>query len=137
AFMKAYISGRAPTQSESSDGVAKLTDDPRIYPLGALLRRWSLDELPQLFNVLGGTMSLAGPRPSVHYELAHYRDWHWERLSVKPGITGPWQVHGRGQIAFDEMARMDIRYARNRSLVEDLKLIALTIPAALGRKGAA
>lgn len=137
AFMEAYISGETPHQSESSDGTAKLTDDARVYPLGALLRTWSLDELPQLFNVLGGTMSLVGPRPSVHYELAHYQDWHWQRLSVKPGITGPWQVYGRGRMAFDDMARMDIRYVRNRSVVEDLKLLALTIPAALGRTGAA
>ena len=95
-----------------------------------------LDELPQLYNVLNGTMSLVGPRPSVHYELEDYKDWHRDRLSVKPGITGLWQVHGRGRTGFDDMVRMDLRYIGDWSILEDIKLLALTIPAALGRNGA-
>ena len=84
--MKALMTGAIRVGKDRP--TAKLSDDPRIYPLGSLLRRWSLDELPQLYNVLNGTMSLVGPRPSVHYELEDYEDWHRERLAVKPGITG-------------------------------------------------
>lgn len=132
--MKRYIKGESVT--EDPDGCAKISDDDRVVPFGAFLRRWSLDELPQFLNVLAGTMSLVGPRPSVHYELEFYQDWHRERLVVKPGITGLWQVYGRGGTTFDEMTRTDIRYVRNWSLWQDLKLIVLTVPAVLGRMGA-
>jgi len=132
--MQAYIGGDVKPGREGRS--VKLAGDGRVFPFGAFLRTWSLDELPQLLNVLEGTMSLVGPRPSVHYELEHYQDWHRKRLEAKPGITGLWQVYGRGRTGFDEMARMDIDYIETWSLWQDLKLVVLTIPATLARRGA-
>lgn len=134
AHVQAYITGGSAPSGEH--GSVKLAADQRIFPLGAFLRRWSLDELPQLLNVLAGSMSLVGPRPSVDYELRHYEDWHAGRLAVKPGITGLWQVCGRGRTPFDQMTRMDIRYIRTWSVWQDVKLIARTFPAVLSRAGA-
>lgn len=131
----AYIRGeRVP----GGDGAApfKLGHDPRVTRLGRILRATSLDELPQLINVLRGDMSLVGPRPVPEYEVAHYQPWHRERLQALPGITGLWQVHGRGRVAFDEAVRMDIDYVRNQSVQLDLEILLLTIPAVLARKGA-
>lgn len=139
SYMRQYISGSFTAEETQSPHRPryKLADDNRVFPLGALLRRWSLDELPQLFNILRGDMSLVGPRPSVHYELESYRSWHRERLAMRPGLTGLWQVHGRGRTTFDDMTRLDIRYVRGWSIMRDLRLILLTPSAVFGRKGAA
>ena len=118
-------------------GVYKLTRDNRITAVGAFLRRTSLDELPQLFNVLKGEMSLVGPRPAIPYEVAAYRTWHRSRvLEVKPGITGLWQVNGRCQVGFDDMVRLDIRYAREWSPWLDLKILLRTPRAVIQGAGA-
>ena len=103
----------------------KMKKDPRITPLGKILRKSSMDELPQFFNVLIGQMSLVGPRPPIPYELENYQSWHLKRvLNVKPGITGLWQVKGRSTTTFDEMVRMDLHYAKNWNLLLDLKILA-------------
>jgi len=115
----------------------KLVNDPRITKVGRLLRKYSLDELPQFFNVLLGDMSLVGPRPPVPYEVELYGPHDMLRLCGKPGLTGPWQVYGRSSIPFKEMVEMDITYLRDCSLKEDLKLIFLTVPVmVLGSGGA-
>jgi lipopolysaccharide/colanic/teichoic acid biosynthesis glycosyltransferase len=103
--------------------------DPRIIPFGLPLRASGLDELPQIFNVLMGQMSLVGPRPCVPYEFEQYQPWQKERFNVLPGLTGLWQVSGKNNTTFEEMMRLDIHYARNRSPWLDLKIIAKTIPA--------
>ncbi len=116
--------------------VFKIARDPRLLPCGRFLRRTSIDELPQLWNVLKGDMSLVGPRPLVIEEADRCVGWQRERLDVKPGLTCTWQVSGRSAIPFPEWARMDIRYARSCSLKEDLTLIVKTVPAVLLRRGA-
>jgi lipopolysaccharide/colanic/teichoic acid biosynthesis glycosyltransferase len=116
---------------QQPNGMYKLANDPRVTRLGRFLRRTSLDELPQFLNVLRGDMSLVGPRPPLSYELVHYCTWHRRRiLEVKPGLTGLWQVKGRSRTTFDEMVRMDLYYARARSLWMDIKIILQT-PAAM------
>lgn len=110
--------------------------DPRITPLGYFLRRTSIDELPQLLNVLRGEMSLVGPRPPIPYEVGLYQPWHLKRLDTLPGITGLWQVRGRSRVTFDHMVHMDIEYIEHQSFWYDVKLILLTIPAVLNRNGA-
>jgi lipopolysaccharide/colanic/teichoic acid biosynthesis glycosyltransferase len=110
----------------------KLQGDLRVTRVGRVLRALSLDELPQLFNVLRGEMSLVGPRPGIAYELDHYLDWHFKRLQVRPGITGLWQVMGRDRLPAEEMMRLDCRYVDRCSLGLDLKILALTIPTVLG-----
>lgn len=132
AHVKAFVEGKL----EPSHGSFKLQDDDRITPVGRVLRRTSLDELPQLINVVRGEMSLVGPRPVPPYEVELYEDWQMERLSAMPGITGAWQVSGRGRVTFDEMIRMDIEYVRHHSFWGDLKLLAQTLPAALTGEGA-
>jgi lipopolysaccharide/colanic/teichoic acid biosynthesis glycosyltransferase len=112
---------------ENGERIYKLTNDKRITQIGSFLRRTSLDELPQFFNVLRGEMSLVGPRPAVRYEVAAYQTWHRRRvLEFKPGITGLWQVEGRSKVKFDDMVRMDLRYATSWSIWLDLKLLLLT-----------
>jgi lipopolysaccharide/colanic/teichoic acid biosynthesis glycosyltransferase len=106
----------------------KLTTDPRVTPFGRFLRKSSLDELPQLFNVLRGDMSLVGPRPPIEYEVDYYQDWHKQRLQAKPGITGLWQVSGRSQVPFDEMVMLDIHYMEHWSFLLDLKILLRTFP---------
>jgi exopolysaccharide biosynthesis polyprenyl glycosylphosphotransferase len=114
----------------------KITDDPRITLFGKFLRKSSLDELPQLFNVLKGDMSLVGPRPPIAYECDVYKRWHCRRvLEVKPGITGLWQVSGRSTTTFDEMVRLDLAYVRNWSLWLDIKIILKTFWAVVSTKG--
>ena len=114
----------------------KLTGDPRVTRLGRLLRRTSLDELPQLWNVLRGDMSLVGPRPPIPYEVSNYPA-HWlGRFAVKPGITGIWQVSGRSQVSLEEMIAMDVDYARRRSVRLNLWILVRTVPAVLTTRGA-
>jgi lipopolysaccharide/colanic/teichoic acid biosynthesis glycosyltransferase len=124
-------------QEGKAGPVYKLTNDPRITPLGRFLRKTSLDELPQLFNVLKGNMSLVGPRPPIPYEVAAYQSWHRRRIiEVKPGITGLWQVRGRSRTTFDEMVRLDLQYISTQSLWLDIKLILQTPLAVLIGSGA-
>ncbi len=118
------------------DLMFKLRDDPRVTRIGRFLRRWSLDELPQLFNVLYGEMSLVGPRPPLPEEVSQYEDWHFDRLEVEPGLTGLWQVSGRAELSFDECVRLDLFYIENWSLAYDLYIIAKTIPVLVLRRGA-
>lgn len=119
------------------DGTYKITSDPRITRIGRFLRRTSLDELPQLWNVLCGSMSLVGPRPAISYELEAYQTWHRRRLlEAKPGMTGLWQVEGRSRVSFDEMVRLDLRYAMQWSPWLDLKILWRTPLAVLRGKGA-
>jgi lipopolysaccharide/colanic/teichoic acid biosynthesis glycosyltransferase len=114
----------------------KIKDDPRITRVGRVLRRWSIDEVPQLFNVLRGEMSLVGPRPEESRIVARYGEWHRERLKAKPGITGPMQVNGRGDLPFEERARLEIDYIEHYTLVRDLCILIRTIPAVLRGDGA-
>lgn len=119
------------------DGPAfKMTNDPRITRVGRFLRRWSLDELPQFFNVLKGDMSLVGPRPLPCAEAGRQDLWHNRRLEVKPGITCLWQIYARGSSSFDGWARLDIEYVDNLSFWLDVKLLLLTLPAVLTKRGA-
>ena len=122
--------------AEGDDRMFKIADDPRVTRVGAFLRRTSIDELPQLLNVLRGDMSLVGPRPLIPSEDLHVEDWGRERLSLRPGMTGLWQVLGRSEIPFEEMVRLDYLYVTNWSLWHDLRLICGTVPAMLeGREG--
>ena len=120
-----------------ADGVLfKLRQDPRVTSIGRWLRRWSLDELPQLVNILKGEMSVVGPRPPLPQEVAAYEDWQLDRLEVPPGLTGLWQVNGRSRLTFDEYVRLDLYYIENWSLAYDLFIIAKTIPMVLASRGA-
>lgn len=123
-------------EKKSEDQVFKMTRDPRITPVGAILRRTSLDELPQLLNVLRGEMSIVGPRPPIFYELNHYKEWHKKRLRAKPGLTGLWQVSGRSTVPFDEMVLLDLYYIDHWSLKTDLEILFRTIPVVLYGEGA-
>lgn len=116
--------------------IYKMVHDKRITRVGRLLRRTSLDELPQLFNVLKGDMSLVGPRPALPYEVAQFSEWARKRLAVAPGLTGLWQVSGRSRLTFKEMVGLDIEYVEHRSLGLDLKLLLRTIPVVFSSKGA-
>jgi lipopolysaccharide/colanic/teichoic acid biosynthesis glycosyltransferase len=122
---------------QQANGTYKLTNDPRITPLGRFLRKSSLDELPQLINVLWGQMSLVGPRPPLPYEYERYQTWHRRRvMELKPGMTGLWQIEGRSRTTFDEMVRMDLKYASTRSFWLDLKILMRTPKAVLLGRGA-
>ncbi len=122
--------------NERTGPVFKMRNDPRVTRVGRFLRRWSLDELPQLFNVLVGDMSLVGPRPPTLDEVEKYREWQHTRLDVMPGITCLWQIRARHECSFEDWVRLDIRYIRRRSVLVDLQILLLTIPAVLSRKGA-
>ncbi|MCK4410370.1 MAG: sugar transferase [Candidatus Eisenbacteria sp.] len=122
--------------NELEGPVFKISDDPRITPFGSFLRRTSLDELPQLFNVLRGDMSLVGPRPPLPAEVANYENWQRQKLAVLPGLTCLWQISGRNHIGFTEWMRLDIEYIRRQSFAVDVKILARTLPAVLLRKGA-
>ncbi|MDM7923653.1 MAG: sugar transferase, partial [Pyrinomonadaceae bacterium] len=137
AFKKNIVGHEEANAGDSDAPVyGKVKDDPRITPAGRWLRRSSLDELPQLFNVLKGDMSIVGPRPPIPYEVENYELWHRKRLDMKPGITGLWQVSGRNRLKFDEMVRIDLYYIENWSLWLDLKIILLTLPAVFRGDGA-
>jgi len=138
-YVKRLIGGGkgADDDGGSMSDVYKLTNDPRITPFGRMLRKTSLDELPQFLNVLTGSMSLVGPRPPIPYEFDCYQMWHRQRLvAVKPGITGPWQIGGRSRTTFDEMVRMDLNYASSWTPWTDLKILLRTPGVVLSGEGA-
>jgi lipopolysaccharide/colanic/teichoic acid biosynthesis glycosyltransferase len=114
----------------------KRRDDPRITRVGRFLRRTSLDELPQLWNVLKGEMSLVGPRPEELRVVRHYSDWHRQRLAVKPGLTGPMQVNGRADLSLDERVELELDYIRDYTPWRDLRLLARTVAAVITGRGA-
>lgn len=119
----------------SEESMTKLDEknDPRIIPMGRFLRNFGIDELPQIFNVIRGEMSLIGPRPALAYEVKEYQSWHNKRLEVLPGLTGLWQVSGKNETTFKKMVRLDIDYSRRMSICRDLKIMFLTIPALLSQ----
>ena len=120
-----------------ADGLAfKMSNDPRVTRVGAFIRKTSIDELPQLFNIFKGNMSVVGPRPPLGYEVMQYDDYQMQRLSVKPGLTCYWQCSGRSDVSFDEWMELDIKYIRERSFFKDIEIIFRTIPAVLFHKGA-
>jgi lipopolysaccharide/colanic/teichoic acid biosynthesis glycosyltransferase len=138
-FVKKLIASETAEQTspENGEGVYKLKNDKRVTRVGKILRRTSLDELPQFLNVLSGEMSLVGPRPAIPYELAAYQTWHRRRvLEVKPGITGLWQVTGRSTVKFDEMVRLDLRYATSWTPWLDFRILMLTPLAVIRGVGA-
>jgi lipopolysaccharide/colanic/teichoic acid biosynthesis glycosyltransferase len=137
-YVKTLIAGAVTPQGDSGETkVFKLTNDPRVTNLGRFLRKTSLDEVPQFWNVLLGEMSLVGPRPPIPYEVESYDIWHRRRLlGVKPGITGLWQVNGRSRTTFDEMVRLDLQYAKSWSLWMDLKILFQTARAVAAGDGA-
>jgi lipopolysaccharide/colanic/teichoic acid biosynthesis glycosyltransferase len=140
AYVADLISGEPERRGRSDDAeqrLYKLTADPRITWVGRFIRRTSIDELPQLLNVLKGEMSLVGPRPPIPYEAARYQAWHLRRLlTAKPGMTGLWQVLGRSKVSFDEMVRMDLRYIRDCSIDMDLRILLKTVKVVLRCEGA-
>jgi lipopolysaccharide/colanic/teichoic acid biosynthesis glycosyltransferase len=139
-YIAQFIAGKEGAAGQQDNGkkpVYKITNDPRVTPIGRLLRKTSLDELPQFWNVLRGEMSLVGPRPPVPYEFEIYDTWHRRRvLELKPGITGLWQVSGRSSTSFDDMVRLDLRYCRSWSLWLDIKILLATPTAIFTGQGA-
>jgi len=134
---KEYIRKLIEKKLDGPAGTFKIKNDPRITRIGRFIRKTSLDELPQFFNVLKGEMSLVGPRPPIPYEFESYSLWHRRRITeAKPGITGEWQVHGRSRTTFDDMVRMDLRYVRNQSFWLDLKILLKTPFAVFSGDGA-
>ena len=136
-FAAMFINGDREGCCEHNGGkpIFKIELDPRVTGIGRFLRRSSLDELPQLLNIIRGDMSLVGPRPPISYEIENYRPWHFERLKVLPGLTGLWQVTGRSRVTFDEMVHLDLHYINNWSLLLDLKILLRTIPVVLRGTG--
>jgi exopolysaccharide biosynthesis polyprenyl glycosylphosphotransferase len=132
-YLQQLIKDGAAASEVDADGkpVYKLVNDPRITRVGKFIRKTSIDELPQLINVLRGEMSLVGPRPPLQYEVDEYEDWHHKRLTIRPGITGLWQVSGRSQLTYEQMIQLDIQYIENWSLWSDIKILFKTIPVVL------
>ena len=124
------------SKNEMDGPVFKIKDDPRITKIGKFIRKTSLDELPQLFNVLKGDMSLVGPRPPIPREVIQYNKYQYQRLLVKPGITCYWQISGRNNIDFDEWVELDLKYIKERNLFKDIYIILMTLPVLLGDKNA-
>jgi lipopolysaccharide/colanic/teichoic acid biosynthesis glycosyltransferase len=125
-------------QNETNGGMFKMKNDPRVTPIGRFIRKYSLDEFPQLINVLRGEMSLVGPRPPLERELEAYKPWHYVRFSTLPGLTGAWQVGGRSSITtFDDVVKLDFGYIKRWSVITDLVILAKTIPVVLFGKDAA
>ncbi|MDQ3895752.1 MAG: sugar transferase [Actinomycetota bacterium] len=134
---RAYVARLIAGAGERCDGVYKLVDDPRITRVGRVLRKLSIDELPQLWNVLKGDMSLVGPRPPLPHETELYPARAWGRLRVKPGITGLWQVSGRCELSFEDMVSLDVRYWQRWSFLSDLRILLKTPGTVFSRRGAA
>jgi lipopolysaccharide/colanic/teichoic acid biosynthesis glycosyltransferase len=134
-----YVIGLIAGQSadESEPNFFKMANDDRVTRVGRFLRKSSLDELPQLWNVLRGDMSLVGPRPPIPYEVEHYPPHWFDRFAVKPGMTGLWQVSGRSELTLEEMIALDLEYARSRSLWLNMKILARTVPVVFAGRGAA
>ena len=130
-----YMNGQRIGEGVANDLSYKDVDDPRVTKVGRFLRKTSIDELPQFFNVLRGEMTLVGPRPPLPYEVDCYSPHDMLRLSGKPGLTGPWQVFARSQVPFQDMVELDIDYLQRQALWEDLKLIALTVPVMVQGRG--
>jgi len=130
------VRGLLAADSDTTGPVFKMRNDPRVTRIGKFLRKSSIDELPQLVNVLAGQMSIVGPRPPLPEEVETYGPWHMQRLSVTPGLTCIWQVSGRNRVSFERWVQMDIEYIENQSIWLDLKLLVLTIPAVLSGRGA-
>jgi exopolysaccharide biosynthesis polyprenyl glycosylphosphotransferase len=124
------------SMNEASGALFKIRDDPRMTPVGRVIRRYSIDELPQLFNVLLGQMSLVGPRPLPQRDYERLEDWHKKRYLVLPGITGLWQVSGRADLDFDDLVRLDFLYLERWSVFLDLSILVKTVPAVISRRGA-
>jgi lipopolysaccharide/colanic/teichoic acid biosynthesis glycosyltransferase len=122
--------------NEATGALFKIKDDPRMTPVGRFLRRFSLDELPQLSNVVRGEMSLVGPRPLPLRDYERLDDWHKKRYLVLPGITGLWQISGRSELDFDDLVRLDFLYLERWSVFLDLSILVKTVPAVLSRRGA-
>jgi undecaprenyl-phosphate galactose phosphotransferase len=131
---KEYVTNLIKNGAKDSSGVYKLMDDPRITRVGKFIRKWSLDEFPQLENVFIGEMSLVGPRPPLQYEVENYDEWHKRRLSVNPGMTGLWQISGRNKIGFEDMVLLDIYYVENWTIWLDLQILLKTIPVVLFKR---
>lgn len=122
--------------NEAGEQMFKIKEDPRITPIGRIIRKTSIDELPQLINVIKGDMALVGPRPPLPNEVAKYTDYDLQRLTVLPGCTGLWQIGGRSDVSFEEMVDLDLKYIENKNLWLDLKILCLTVPAVLKMRGA-
>lgn len=122
--------------NEAGEQMFKIKEDPRITPIGRIIRKTSIDELPQLINVIKGDMALVGPRPPLPNEVAKYTDHDLQRLTVLPGCTGLWQIGGRSDVSFEEMVDLDLKYIENKNLWLDLKILCLTVPAVLKMRGA-
>lgn len=135
-YMQAYITGQMSTGENNTGNLGKPITTHQMTRIGRILRKTSLDELPQLINVLIGNMSLVGPRPNVPWEVSEYRTWHHERLDVLPGITGLAQVYGRSNIPFNELVKYDVQYIQNRNFILDLRIIWMTFKVAISRSGA-
>jgi lipopolysaccharide/colanic/teichoic acid biosynthesis glycosyltransferase len=135
-YVTALIKGEGSAPEGGRENLYKLAVDNRITPVGRWIRRWSLDELPQLFNVVRGDMTLIGPRPAIPYEVGEYPAWYRERFAVKPGLSGYWQVSGRSERTYEEMVRLDIEYVERRSIGLDLLILLKTPWVVLSRKGA-
>ncbi len=135
-FVLGLISGEH-AESDGDPNFFKMANDDRVTRVGRFLRKTSLDELPQLWNVLRGDMSLVGPRPPIPYEVEHYPPHWFDRFAVKPGMTGLWQVSGRSELTLEEMIALDVEYARTRSLWLNLKILARTVPVVFVGRGAA
>jgi lipopolysaccharide/colanic/teichoic acid biosynthesis glycosyltransferase len=123
-------------ENEAEGALFKIRDDPRVTPVGRLLRRFSIDELPNMLNVLRGQMSLVGPRPLPLRDYALLEDWHRKRSNVLPGMTGLWQISGRSDLSFDDLVRLDFYYLENWSIWLDISILAKTLPAVIGSRGA-
>ena len=138
-YVASLIDGKPTSSGEvaGKSGQFKMKADPRVTPIGRFIRKTSIDEIPQFWNVLKGDMSLVGPRPPVPYEADRYKAWHRRRIfDLKPGLTGIWQVEGRSRVSFDDMVRMDLRYLRESSLGFDLKILAKTVSVVVFCEGA-
>jgi lipopolysaccharide/colanic/teichoic acid biosynthesis glycosyltransferase len=135
AFVLALIDGAGPVAGRAAP-VFKMAADARVTRLGHFLRSTSLDELPQLWNVVRGEMSLVGPRPPIPYEVEHYPSHWFARFAVRPGLTGLWQVSGRSEIGLEQMIALDVEYVRRRSLATNLRILLRTVPVVLCRRGA-